>query len=234
MEDGFVAWETQDINIVDDITAAHHDVNTWLMRSGTRLDAERLLANTPTGTFLIRRRDAGHYALSITCNSATNHCLIYETDKGYGFALPYNIYESLLGLVLHYAQNSLEEHNDALTTTLKYPVYSEFTSRYKQQQQVQKKLQIIQQQQHQPQPYTQAIQNDLHKMPLNETNNDETTTSLQITNIFSEIGSNSSLDSATSQTATLVGTSAPSGATNMQYSQTNHQYIQGHQSFKPH
>lgn len=152
MEEGYVAWQTQEPNIVDDISAAHHDANTWLMISGGRLEAERLLANTPTGTFLIRRREACHYALSITCNSATNHCLIYETDKGYGFALPYNIYDSLMSLVLHYAQNSLEEHNDALTTTLKYPVYSEFIMHYrqKQQQQFQKKIQIQQQQQQQP------------------------------------------------------------------------------------
>lgn len=152
MEDGFVAWQRLETNIVDDVSAAHHNANTWLMRSGGRQEAERLLANMPGGTFLIRRRDAGHYALSITCNSATNHCLIYETDKGYGFALPYNIYDSLLSLVLHYAHNSLEEHNDALTTTLKYPVYSEYIQQYRQKQQQQ------QQQQHQQQQL-QQLQN---------------------------------------------------------------------------
>lgn len=145
MEDGFVAWQKQESNIVDDVSAAHHNANTWLIRSGGRQEAERLLANMPGGTFLIRRRDAGHYALSITCNSSTNHCLIYETDKGYGFALPYNIYDSLLSLVLHYAHNSLEEHNDALTTTLKYPVYSDYIQQYRQkQQQLQKKMQTHQ------------------------------------------------------------------------------------------
>lgn len=51
-----------------------------------------------------------------------NHCIIYETPRGYGFAEPYNIYESLKSLVLHYSQNSLEEHNDVLTTTLAHPV----------------------------------------------------------------------------------------------------------------
>lgn len=43
-------------------------------------------------------------------------------DHGFGFAEPYNIYASLLDLVLHYAVNSLEEHNDRLKTTLMYPV----------------------------------------------------------------------------------------------------------------
>lgn len=78
--------------------------------------------NRPTGTFLIRPRSAGHYALSIVCNGTVNHCIIYETERGYGFAEPYNIYESLKSLVAHYASNSLEEHNDLLPTTLIYPV----------------------------------------------------------------------------------------------------------------
>jgi hypothetical protein len=43
-------------------------------------------------------------------------------DHGFGFAEPYNIYASLLDLVLHYAVNSLEEHNDRLKTTLLHPV----------------------------------------------------------------------------------------------------------------
>ena len=41
---------------------------------------------------------------------------------GFGFAEPYNIYATLLDLVLHYAVNSLEEHNDRLKTTLMFPV----------------------------------------------------------------------------------------------------------------
>lgn len=150
MEDGYVAWQRKDI----DVSAAHQNSNTWLMRSGGRQEAERLLMNMPAGTFLIRRRDAGHHALSITCNNAINHCLIYETDKGYGFALPYNIYDSLMSLVIHYAQNSLEEHNDALTTTLKYPVYSEYIQQYRQK--------------HQPQQ--QQHQNPRRAQPLPATN----------------------------------------------------------------
>jgi phosphoinositide-3-kinase regulatory subunit len=51
-----------------------------------------------------------------------NHCIINKTDQGFGFAEPFNIYSSLKELVLHYAQNSLEEHNASLTTTLAYPV----------------------------------------------------------------------------------------------------------------
>ncbi|CAB0015089.1 unnamed protein product [Nesidiocoris tenuis] len=77
------------------------------------------------GTFLVRPSRTGNYALSITCNGLVNHCIVYETERGYGFAEPYNIYESLKALVLHYKQNSLEEHNDSLCTTLAHPVYAE-------------------------------------------------------------------------------------------------------------
>jgi phosphoinositide-3-kinase regulatory subunit len=59
------------------------------------------------------------------CNGTVNHCIINETDRGYGFAEPYNIYSSLKELVLHYAQNSLEEHNDSLRTTLASPVHQD-------------------------------------------------------------------------------------------------------------
>lgn len=61
----------------------------------------------------------------------TNHCIINETDRGFGFAEPYNIYESLLALVKHYAKNSLEEHNDLLQTTLRYPVYCNYIVKIK-------------------------------------------------------------------------------------------------------
>ena len=47
---------------------------------------------------------------------------IIRGSHGYGFAEPYNVYSSLMELVLHYANNSLEEHNEKLKTTLKFPV----------------------------------------------------------------------------------------------------------------
>ncbi|XP_047101882.1 phosphatidylinositol 3-kinase regulatory subunit alpha [Schistocerca piceifrons] len=102
----------------------HQDESTWLLRDCSRDDAEQLLKGRPDGTFLVRPSRTGQYALSITCKGTTNHCIIYKTERGYGFAEPYNIYESLKLLVLHYAQNSLEEHNDALKTTLAYPVFA--------------------------------------------------------------------------------------------------------------
>lgn len=107
----------------------HHDESTWLLKECSRSKAEQLLSATKDGTFLVRPSRTGQYALSITCNGTVNHCIIYETERGYGFAEPYNIYESLKALVLHYFQNSLEEHNDSLNTTLAYPVFADNAKR---------------------------------------------------------------------------------------------------------
>ncbi|EFN87788.1 Phosphatidylinositol 3-kinase regulatory subunit alpha [Harpegnathos saltator] len=102
----------------------HSDDKSWLFLKGSRSDADRFLMGRPDGTFLVRRSRTGQYALSIVCNGTVQHCIIYATERGYGFAEPYNIHESLKHLVLHYAQNSLEEHNECLTTTLAYPAFA--------------------------------------------------------------------------------------------------------------
>ncbi|KAM0736326.1 Phosphatidylinositol 3-kinase regulatory subunit alpha [Formica fusca] len=104
--------------------AVHSDEKTWLYLQGSRPDADHILKGRPDGTFLVRRSRTGQYALSIVCNGTVQHCIIYGTERGYGFAEPYNIHESLKHLVLHYAQNSLEEHNECLTTTLAYPAFA--------------------------------------------------------------------------------------------------------------
>ena len=120
ISEGYCAW----VRTQDNQEPPHHDESNWFRPNCTRNEAEHYLANKPTGTFLIRARHAGHYALSITCNDTVNHCIIHETERGFGFAEPYNIYDSLKSLVLHYAfQSSLEEHNDLLQTNLKYPVF---------------------------------------------------------------------------------------------------------------
>jgi len=101
----------------------HRNTETWLLQECDRLTAEKMLIDQVHGTFLIRwSQGKEQYALSIKCGSEVGHCLIYSGPKGYGFAEPYNIYSSLLELVLHYSENSLEEHNDKLKTTLMYPV----------------------------------------------------------------------------------------------------------------
>lgn len=105
----------------------HHQESTWLLQDCSRTEAERLLAGKPTGTFLIRNSRLGDYALSIISNGSTCHCLIHQTENGFGFAEPYDMHPTLKSLVLHYAHNSLEEHNESLKTTLAYPVYADAT-----------------------------------------------------------------------------------------------------------
>ncbi|CAH1153755.1 unnamed protein product [Phaedon cochleariae] len=108
---------------VDTDTLPHNDEHSWLMLNCSRTDAERLLESKPNGTFLVRKsRQMNKYALSVVCNDSTNHCIINETGKGLGFTEPYNIYPTLKDLVLHYATNSLEIHNDLLNTVLAYPI----------------------------------------------------------------------------------------------------------------
>ncbi|KOC68223.1 Phosphatidylinositol 3-kinase regulatory subunit alpha [Habropoda laboriosa] len=102
----------------------HSDEKTWLCLECSRSEADRTLADRPDGTFLVRTSRTGQYALSIMCNGTVNHCIIYGTERGFGFAEPYNIHKSLKHLVLHYAQNSLEEHNESLNTTLAYPAFA--------------------------------------------------------------------------------------------------------------
>uniref|UniRef100_A0A2A4JYY8 SH2 domain-containing protein n=1 Tax=Heliothis virescens TaxID=7102 RepID=A0A2A4JYY8_HELVI len=100
---------------------AHRETISWNVNC-TRETAEKLLTGKPQGTFLIRPNSTGQLALSICCNNMVYHCIIFTTERGYGFAEPYNVYETLNELVLHYAVNSLEEHNEQLKTELKYPV----------------------------------------------------------------------------------------------------------------
>jgi len=101
----------------------HNNESTWFLEECSRGDAEKLLAGKANGTFLIRNSRTGDYALSIILNGLIGHCLIHKTENGVGFAEPYNAHPSLKSLVLHYAQNSLEEHNESLKTTLTFPIF---------------------------------------------------------------------------------------------------------------
>lgn len=95
----------------------------WLLQDCTRTDAEKLLAERCSGTFLIRNSRNGQYALSVVVDNKIYHCLIQRNGRGYGFAEPYDIHPTLKSLVQHYSETSLEEHNDALHTTLAYPIF---------------------------------------------------------------------------------------------------------------
>ncbi|XP_068175154.1 phosphoinositide-3-kinase, regulatory subunit 3b (gamma) isoform X2 [Antennarius striatus] len=109
----------------EDENAPHHDEKTWFAGDASRSRAEELLLGKPDGTFLIREsRKKGCYACSVAVKGEVKHCVVYSTPRGFGFVEPYNLYGSLKELVLHYRQNSLVQHNDALNVRLAYPVYA--------------------------------------------------------------------------------------------------------------
>uniref|UniRef100_A0A1A9V9R9 SH2 domain-containing protein n=1 Tax=Glossina austeni TaxID=7395 RepID=A0A1A9V9R9_GLOAU len=146
IEMGFEAWQQRYDSVVNQ---PHNDESMWFLKDCSRSNAHDLLNGAPTGTFLIRAREAGHYALSIVCKNSINHCMIFKTESGYGFAAPYNIYHTLKKLVEHYASNSLEEHNDTLTTTLRIPVVYWHQNKDTIMQQLQEEMEMERQQQHQ-------------------------------------------------------------------------------------
>ncbi|XP_045447551.1 phosphatidylinositol 3-kinase regulatory subunit gamma [Melitaea cinxia] len=127
-EEYLQALEDDNIHKLEELYA-HREMITWMVENCTRDMAEKMLEGKPQGTFLIRPNSTGQLALSICCNNQVYHCIIFKTERGYGFAEPYNIYKTLNELVLHYAVNSLEEHNENLRTALKYPINSHLVSK---------------------------------------------------------------------------------------------------------
>jgi len=108
-----------------DPSVPHSNEASWLLSNCTRPQAEQMLEGKKHGTFLIRKSQTGQYALSLVVGERVEHCLIYKTDNGFGFAEQQAVFPSLKSLVLHYCRVSLEEHNPALkNTSLAYPVHA--------------------------------------------------------------------------------------------------------------
>ncbi|KFW90701.1 phosphatidylinositol 3-kinase regulatory subunit alpha isoform X1 [Phalacrocorax carbo] len=118
--------EDQYSMVDDDEDLPHHDERTWNVGNINRSQAENLLRGKRDGTFLVRESSKqGCYACSVVVDGEVKHCVINKTPTGYGFAEPYNLYNSLKELVLHYQHTSLVQHNDSLNVTLAYPVYAQ-------------------------------------------------------------------------------------------------------------
>uniref|UniRef100_UPI00398F23EF phosphatidylinositol 3-kinase regulatory subunit alpha isoform X2 n=1 Tax=Pristiophorus japonicus TaxID=55135 RepID=UPI00398F23EF len=117
--------EDQYSMVDDDEDLPHHEERTWNVGNINRTRAESLLRGKRDGTFLVRESSKpGCYACSVVVDGDVKHCVINKTPTGYGFAEPYNLYNSLRELVLHYQHTSLVQHNDSLNVTLAYPVYA--------------------------------------------------------------------------------------------------------------
>ncbi|XP_060091862.1 phosphatidylinositol 3-kinase regulatory subunit alpha isoform X1 [Heteronotia binoei] len=118
--------EDQYSMVEDDEDLPHQDERTWNVGNINRSQAENLLRGKRDGTFLVRESSKqGCYACSVVVDGEVKHCVINKTPTGYGFAEPYNLYNSLRELVLHYQHTSLVQHNDSLNVTLAYPVYAQ-------------------------------------------------------------------------------------------------------------
>uniref|UniRef100_A0A8C7F5M9 Phosphatidylinositol 3-kinase regulatory subunit gamma n=1 Tax=Oncorhynchus kisutch TaxID=8019 RepID=A0A8C7F5M9_ONCKI len=112
------------VSTEEDENLPHYDEKSWFVGDLNRTQSEDLLLGKPDGAFLIRESSKkGCYACSVVVEGEVKHCVIYSTQRGYGFAEPYNLYSSLKDLVLHYHQTSLVQHNDSLNVRLAYPVY---------------------------------------------------------------------------------------------------------------
>lgn len=90
-EEYLQALEDDSIHKLEELYA-HKESITWKVNC-TRDKAEKMLAGQTEGTFLIRPNSTGQLALSIVCNNMVYHCIIFKTERGYGFAEPYNVYE---------------------------------------------------------------------------------------------------------------------------------------------
>uniref|UniRef100_A0A8C5W6N7 SH2 domain-containing protein n=1 Tax=Microcebus murinus TaxID=30608 RepID=A0A8C5W6N7_MICMU len=113
----------------EDENLPHYDEKTWFVEDINRVQAEDLLYGKPDGAFLIRESSKkGCYACSVVADGEVKHCVIYSTARGCAFAEPYNLYSSLIELVLHYQQTSLVQHNGSLNVRLAYPVYAQMPS----------------------------------------------------------------------------------------------------------
>ncbi|XP_019854198.1 PREDICTED: phosphatidylinositol 3-kinase regulatory subunit gamma-like [Amphimedon queenslandica] len=108
----------------------HVRQETWYVECD-RAHAEMHLRHKQDGTFLCRpsgkamqNAKGGLHTHTIDIvYQGIKHLKVVQDSNKYGFSVPCN-YSSLIDLVLHYSENSLETHNPKLTTTLAYPVYS--------------------------------------------------------------------------------------------------------------
>ena len=69
VEMGFDALHQRSENVRNQ---PQNDESLWFLKECSRTKAEELLQGAPTGTFHIRARSVGHYALSTVCNDTIN------------------------------------------------------------------------------------------------------------------------------------------------------------------
>jgi len=105
-----------------DETSATFDEETWYAGRLPRLKAEKMFANTPDGTFLIRESDSrpGDYSLSVKFN-IVKHIKINRHGKMFELAPDAKAFQSIQELVDHFKTHSLNRHFPGMETTLATP-----------------------------------------------------------------------------------------------------------------
>lgn len=93
----------------------------WYFPNYDRHDANRLLCNLKTGTFIIRKSTVGSYAISVVKNNSVEHVVVLSWDNMFGVSLTNMEFSSLYELVYFFSENSLELHDVKLDVKLKYP-----------------------------------------------------------------------------------------------------------------
>lgn len=112
----------EDIYDVPDIDLSEPQ---WLRGRLDRTDAQALLIDKVDGTFMIRQssKPPYHWVVSLKHRGFVKHIEVKRGAEGYfGFAINYTTYPTLVDLVRHYHENTLQIHNPELDTTLKFPV----------------------------------------------------------------------------------------------------------------
>lgn len=105
------AAETGVANLVD---------QAWFGGYLDRAVAESKMTNTPTGTFMLRKKkNTAGFVLSVKYGRDVRHIVIKEVDGRVGFVELE--YDNIMELVAHFQNNSLKKYNKEMETTLKFP-----------------------------------------------------------------------------------------------------------------
>ncbi|XP_059189776.1 proto-oncogene vav-like isoform X3 [Centropristis striata] len=92
----------------------------WFAGNMDRTAAKNLLLSRSDGTFLVRQKDGGEFAISIKFNMDIRHIKITSTEGLYRINEK-KAFKGLIELIKFYQQNSLKEYFKDVDTTLRTP-----------------------------------------------------------------------------------------------------------------
>ncbi|XP_038568834.1 proto-oncogene vav-like isoform X2 [Micropterus salmoides] len=92
----------------------------WFAGNMDRTEAKNLLMSRSDGTFLVRQKDGGEFAISIKFNMDIRHIKITSTEGLYRINEK-KAFKGLVEMIQFYQQNSLKEYFKDVDTTLRTP-----------------------------------------------------------------------------------------------------------------